>query len=76
MTEAALHLADGRIINVWPLGGSSPDERLLYFPGFITPEELAGAYVVLGESAPPVSIEVLDLRSETTSSMIRVKLLA
>ncbi|MCK4593359.1 hypothetical protein KAU45_02575 [bacterium] len=75
MTEAVLHLADGRIINVRPLVGSSPDERLLYFPGFITREELTGAVLVLAENVPPVSIGVLDLRSETTNSMIRVRLL-
>jgi hypothetical protein len=75
LTGAVLHLADGRTFSVRPLVGPAPDERLLYFPGFITVGELEGAHVVLGENTPPVGIEVLDLRGETTNSIIRVRLL-
>jgi len=71
---AVLHLTDGRKVTVRPLVGASADERLLYLPGFVTAEELEGAVLTLEEGAPPVEIDVLDLRTETTSSVIRVKL--
>jgi hypothetical protein len=74
MGDAALLLADGRILRVRSLVGREAGERLLYFPGFITAEEMEGAVLVQEEDAPPAEIDLLDLRTETTNSVIRVKL--
>ncbi|OGD74870.1 MAG: hypothetical protein A2Y64_02805 [Candidatus Coatesbacteria bacterium RBG_13_66_14] len=74
MSYAVLHLPDGWKVKVRPLVGASADEMLLYLPGFVRAEDLEGAVLVLEKGAPPVEIDSLDLRTETTSSVIRVKL--
>jgi hypothetical protein len=74
MGDAELHLTDGRVLRVRSLVGRETGERLLYFPGFIAEEELEGAVLALEADAQPAEIDVLDLRTETTNSVVRVKL--
>jgi hypothetical protein len=72
--DAALHLSDGRILRVRSLVGRTTGERLLYLPGFVIAEELEGAVLTPGKGAPPLEVDVLDLRTETTNSIVRVRL--